>query len=243
MNNVADNSSKPKANEGYCVICKKETRFLEYGSWKRDDYRCQLCNSIPRQRALIYALNLFYADWPSLVIHESSPCGPSSDFLRDKCKSYTASHYFMDIPAGQHKGVYRCENLEKMTFPSDSFDLFITQDVFEHVMRPGPAFAEIARVLKPSGEHVFTLPWYKDKKKSTKRARIENGKIVNLEPPIYHGNPINKTGSLVTYDFGMDLFDIIHNSSGLNTLVYLHEDRKLGLDAEFLEVFISYKTH
>jgi SAM-dependent methyltransferase len=129
-----------------------------------------------------------------------------------------------------------------MTFPSSSFDLFITQDVFEHVMCPDAAFAEIGRVLKPSGAHVFTLPWYKDKNKSTKRACMEKGEIVNLEPPIYHGNPIDKTGALVTYDFGMDLFDYIVKSSGLNTIVYLHEDRNLGLDAEYLEVFISYKS-
>lgn len=243
MNNVAECSNNAKANQGYCIICNKETRFIEYGPWKRDDYRCHRCNSIPRQRALICALNLFYADWPKLVIHESSPCGPSSNFLRDNCKSYSASHYFQDIPAGKYKGGYRCENLEKMTFPSASFDLFITQDVFEHVMRPEVAFAEIARVLKTSGSHVFTLPWYKDKKKSTKRVCMENGEIVNLEPPIYHGNPIDKAGSLVTYDFGMDLFDCINKSSGLNSIVYLHEDRKLGLDAEFMEVFISYKSH
>lgn len=71
---------------------------------------------------------------------------------------------------------------------------------------------------------------------------MEKGEIVNLEPPIYHGNPIDKTGALVTYDFGMDLFDYIVKSSGLNTIVYLHEDRNLGLDAEYLEVFISYKS-
>ena len=44
-----------------------------------------------------------------------------------------------------------------MTFENESFDLFITQDVFEHVMTPNKAFKEIERVLKPGGAHVFTV--------------------------------------------------------------------------------------
>ena len=44
-----------------------------------------------------------------------------------------------------------------MTFQNESFDLFITQDVFEHVMEPNKAFKEIERVLKPGGAHVFTV--------------------------------------------------------------------------------------
>jgi hypothetical protein len=35
------------------------------------------------------------------------------------------------------------EDLEALTFPDESFDLVITQDVFEHVLRPAKAFAEI----------------------------------------------------------------------------------------------------
>ncbi|MGQ0519368.1 class I SAM-dependent methyltransferase, partial [Bacillus sp. D-CC] len=50
----------------------------------------------------------------------------------------------------------RCENLEDMTFQNESFDLFITQDVFEHVMEPKKAFKEIERVLKPGGALLYT---------------------------------------------------------------------------------------
>ena len=89
-----------------------------------------------------------------------------------------------------------------MTFPNESFDLFITQDVFEHVMTPNKAFKEIARVLKPDGAHVFTIPWYHTLTKTIQRAQLNKGVIEHIKEPIYHGNPIDEKGSLVTFDWG-----------------------------------------
>ena len=43
------------------------------------------------------------------------------------------------------------QNLEKLTYEDESFDVVITQDVFEHINEPFQAFKEIARVLKPGG--------------------------------------------------------------------------------------------
>jgi 2-polyprenyl-3-methyl-5-hydroxy-6-metoxy-1,4-benzoquinol methylase len=48
-----------------------------------------------------------------------------------------------------------------MTFGTEQFDLFITQDVMEHVFRPRLAVKEIMRVLKTGGAHIFTAPKHK----------------------------------------------------------------------------------
>ncbi|OTW95586.1 SAM-dependent methyltransferase [Bacillus thuringiensis serovar cameroun] len=205
-----------KHNTGYCVICEKETTFIEHNDWLRDHYLCSTCQSIPRQRALIHVLNTFFPKWNFYNIHESSPVG----------------QYFQGI---------RCENLEDMTFPSESFDLFITQDVFEHVMTPNKAFKEIERVLKPGGAHVFTVPWYHTLTKTVQRARVNKEVIEHIEEPIYHGNPIDENGSLVTFDWGLDMIEYIYTQANMYTTVYLQKDRSLGLDAEFLHVFISTK--
>jgi SAM-dependent methyltransferase len=39
-----------------------------------------------------------------------------------------------------------------------AFDLYLTQDVFEHLFDPAAAFREIARTLRTGGAHVFTTP-------------------------------------------------------------------------------------
>lgn len=229
-----------KKNSGYCVICESETEFIEYNPWLRDHYKCALCDSIPRQRALVNAIDLFGAGWEGKVIHESSPYGQASQYIKRKCKDYSESQYFINIPyGGNHHGV-RCENLEQLTFKNNSFDILITQDVFEHVLNPDLAFKEINRVLKPGGIHIFTMPWY-PKQNTVRRAKYVNNNIKFLMDPIYHGNPVDENGSLVTFDWGIDFPDYIYKHSGMFTTVYLHKDRNLGLDAEFLEVFICKK--
>jgi hypothetical protein len=110
------------------------------------------------------------------------------------------------------------------------------------VFEPAKAFCEIARVLKPGGWHIFTMPWYPGNKQTTQRARLNHdGSVTHLLEPVYHESPIDVRGSLVTFDWGDDFTDLIHSWSGMATTVYLEVDRSTGLAAELLEVFISRK--
>jgi SAM-dependent methyltransferase len=236
------NRFRYKHNTGYCNICEKNTVFIEFGEWLRDYYKCQTCGSIPRNRALVNTMNIFYPFWKELNIHESSPGGPLSEFLEKKAKNYSSSHYYENVPRGSYLGKHRSEDLAQMTFNDNEFDLFITSDVFEHVFEPEKAFREIARILKPGGAHIFTMPWYPDFPVSEKRAFLMNGEIRNLKEPVYHGNPIDEKGSLVTTDWGIDFCDVVFNCSGLCTTIYVKKDRNLGLEGEFMEVFVSRKS-
>lgn len=228
-----------KTNFGWCPICEKETTFIRKAPWLRDHYLCAKCRSIPRFRALIHILQKYFPDYKNLTIHESSPSGPGANKLKKQCSKYTYSFYFPDTMPGNYKENIRCENLENLTFADHSFDLFVTQDVFEHVMNPDKAFAEIARVLRPNGAHVFTVPQYQ--KETFIRAKQTTKGILHIAPKEYHGDPINERGSLVVTEWGVDLPEYIFRHSGLYTTVYLTRDPKLGLDGEFLEVFVSRK--
>jgi SAM-dependent methyltransferase len=229
------------SNIGYCPVCNSQTIFVEMDVWLRDYYRCLKCNSIPRERALMRAIDLFLPKWTSMKIHESSPSAKTSKYMGRKCKDYSYSQYFPNIDSGAYHNGTRCENLEKLTFEDGSFDLFITQDVLEHVNRPDKVFSEIARVLNSNGAHVFTVPLYKELEKSRPRIKIENGKISYLFEPVYHGNPIDSKGSLVTWDYGIDISNFIFEHSGMLTNTYSIKDRHYGIDGEFIDVFISKK--
>lgn len=235
-------SRKLKYNRGYCVCCENDVYFIEQGSWLRDEYVCNKCRSIPRNRALIRTIQKFAPAYKDLHIHESSPGTRSSAYLKRNCKNYTDSQYYPDVaPGTMHKG-FRCENLDKLTFDDNTFDLFVTSDVFEHVMNPEKAFAEIARVLKPGGLHIFTMPWYPELPVTRRRATCDqHGNVIHHMEPIYHGNPVSKDGSLVTIDWGLDFCDKVYEFSGMTTTIYVEIDRSFGLDAKFLEVFISRK--
>jgi hypothetical protein len=226
---------------GFCPICERRTVFIKEGNWLRRHFRCARCLSNPRWRAIISVLENFFPAWRNLSIHESSPGGAASSKIKRECTQCIQTHWFPDVPAGQVKNGYRCENLEQQTFPTASFDLVITQDVFEHILDPARGFAEVARTLKPGGAHVFTIPWYYWKPTLVRAVRESNGSIRHLTKPAYHGNPIDPHGSLVVTEWGSDFCDFIYHCSGLTTTAIHIHDRRQGIEAKFIEVFVSRK--
>jgi len=232
-----------KSNLGECPICEHRTIFVKWDQWLRDNYVCLFCRSIPRQRALIKVLEDEFPNWRNLRIHESSPGGASSDKIKRECLKYEPAQYWPDLSAGSYRDGQRCENLEKMTFKEEVFDLVITQDVFEHIMNPAKAFSEVARILKPGGAHIFTVPWYRGQQTVVRAIESPSGGIEYLKEPVYHSNPIDKKGSLVITDWGDGLSSVIKASSGMNTDIYHFHDPYHGLDAEFLDVFVSRKIN
>ena len=230
-----------RTNFGYCHVCRRKTIFLKTGDWLRDQYLCLFCHSIPRQRALMQLLDKEYPQWRELRMHESSPCGPASEMIRRQCQGYVGSQFFPDVPSGSRLDGVRCENLEMMSFADGEFDLVITQDVFEYVMRPDRAFSEICRSLKPGGAHLFTVPLYRGSKTVT-RAIVATDGVKFFQEPIYHSNPVDDAGSLVVTDWGDDIMDFIASVSGMETTVFSDKNTRFGIDGEFLEVFISRKA-
>ena len=64
-----------------------------------------------------------------------------------------------DITSGQihPQSGYRYEDLEHLTFPDNSFDLFVPKDVMENIFDPKKVFKEIAQVLKPGEVHYYCI--------------------------------------------------------------------------------------
>ena len=228
-------------NLGYCVICERRTMFVWNDTYLRNHYRCVRCSSLPRWRAVIHVLNSSYPDWRDLSILESSPSGVGSEKLKAECARYVPSHFWPNVELGTFFRGTRCEDLTQLTYPDESFDLVVTQDVFEHVLQPERAFSEVARILRPGGSHVFTVPFSRGSKTFV-RAEMTPAGLRYLAPPDYHCNPISNAGALVVTDWGDDLVDIIRRHGHLETEVFEIHDRRLGLDGQYLEVFVSRKA-
>lgn len=162
-------------NIGYCTLCESTTLFVSLNRWLRDNYVCVKCLSIPRQRAIIHVLKNYCDNYTTAKIHESSPSGPTFDYLKKHCENYTYSHFFSKEPLGKNKGNVRNESLECLSFDDNSFDIFITQDVFEHLYNPCIAFKEISRVLRTGGVHLFTVPYYLNMEQTEARISILYG--------------------------------------------------------------------
>jgi SAM-dependent methyltransferase len=217
------------------------TEFLSYDPWLRDNFRCTSCGSIPRHRALLKILELCYPNWSQLTIHESSPSGGgASARLKAECREYLASQYFPDKPFGSLIDGYRNENLEALTFSDKSADIVITQDVLEHVYDPRAVFREVARILRPGGAHIFTVPIV-NKHRPTQLWATKNadGTPQFLHEPEFHGNPVDPKGSPVTMHWGYDIVDYIRDACGLNTVIEYVDDLSRGIRADYSEVLIT----
>jgi SAM-dependent methyltransferase len=52
----------------------------------------------------------------------------------------------------------RSEDLTRLSYPDESFDLVLTSETLEHVPDLDAALGQILRVLRPGGRHIFTVP-------------------------------------------------------------------------------------
>ncbi len=228
-------------HSGFCPICERRTLFFKRGDWWRDQYHCSRCLSIPRHRAIVHVLQEFIPHYRTLRIHESSPSGPTFRKFSSECPYYVPTQFFPNIPSGaMHRG-FRCEDLAKQSFDDESFDIVITQDVLEHLLEPVESLKEICRTLKPGGVHIFTVPWYYWQDTKIRVQKTNNGTKYLTEPD-YHGNPVDEQGSLVVTEWGKDLIDTIYESCKMTTTAIRIVDKRIGVEAKFIEVFISRKT-
>jgi hypothetical protein len=237
-------------HDGFCALCEKSTTFVAEHPYFRNSLKCSLCKTVPRNRAIWHYLNVFAPNWRNQALHESSPGWDLvSQRLTKECGNYVASQYDPAVPFGtvvENSRMlakrYRSENLEDQTFPDNSFDVVVTQDVFEHVFRPDRAILEIARTLKPGGITIMTVPITRKMQPSRRRAELlANGEIRNVLEPQYHGNPLSKDGSLVTIDWGYDIVTYFQHHSGLSFLMLQSDNIDLGIKAELCEVLVGVK--
>lgn len=232
--------------EGFCPICRSPTMFRAADPWFRDHLMCTRCpaGSVPRERALMLVLERFRPNWRSLRIHESSPAPRGvSALLARECLEYIATQFFPEIPGGQvHRG-YRCENIEAQGFADESFDVVVTQDVMEHVFHPNQAYREIYRTLCPGGLYIHTVPIYTEMEHMQKCAILaDDGNVVHLATPEYHGNPVDESGALVTHRYGRDLADLISDWTSFSVEITRFNDRYHGIVGAFTEVVVCQKT-
>ena len=98
-------------------------------------------------------------------------------------------------------------DLSHIDFPDNSFDIFISGDVFEHLPHLDKALGEIHRVLKPGGLLVSSFPFNGNQVNTKLMASLsETAEIIHHGKPEYHGNPVDPAaGSLVFQLPGWDI--------------------------------------
>jgi len=168
--------------------------------------RCLRCFSTFRHRAVGAVLTKLGLGHEARV-YEMSSRGALCRHLRRTFAQVTMSELFDDVVPGGFRDGVQCQDAQRLTYGDAAFDLVTSTEVFEHVPDDRRAFGEIHRVLRPGGVLLFTVPLM-DAATTLERARRENGAIVHLLEPEYHGDRLRGRRKVLAFrTYGLDILD------------------------------------
>lgn len=210
---------------GLCTYCRSSRDFtVSAGVWlgenvnMREGLVCPVCGLSNRLRLLFKAIEEFAGSPDALRQRRAYLAERVTTFyqrLSERVDDVVGSEYLDPrCTPGETRRVglhmVRHEDLCRLSFPDESFDLVIHADVLEHVPDFRGAFAELCRVTRRGGGMFFSVPFLHDRMDDEVRATVRaDGSIVHHLPAVYHGNPIDPQGALAYRTYGWSLLDTL----------------------------------
>jgi len=224
---AAERSLLPDAATGFmlsgqCGLCRTDTAFatsFDYAiqtspdgrllpNWREHlDCRCLFNN---RMRGAMQALLSIVTPVPEARIYVTEQVTRLHGWLATRWPNTVGSEYLgAGYAAGQVIDGVRHEDLCRLSFGGEAFDVVISLDVLEYVGDLAAALAECWRVLAPGGTLSFAAPTQFEEPAVIDRVLAgPDGSLIYLAPPEYHGNPIDpKHGSLCFRTLGLEVLD------------------------------------
>lgn len=194
----------------FCPICEAAKPIIRLND-NEIGIRCTACRSSVVSMSMASVIRSEYANLQNINAYELSARGPLVEYLKRQCKNLTTSEYYADKNRGEVHNDVLCQDVQNLTFDSNSFDLSTSTDVFEHVPDDSLGLKNIYRILKPAGKAIFTVPFWGYE--TVQRATLgKNGKLEYLLPPEYHGDPISTSGRILAFrNYGSDILNLLED--------------------------------
>jgi SAM-dependent methyltransferase len=230
--------------EGFCSLCDAQRSFGCTDDCNpatlslRESLSCDTCHNNARQRAAAQVL-LDCIDPRNDAIYVTEQASYFYLQLSARCRSVRGSEFtsgwgqrfwlWLWLLRHGHKGWLRRETVTRLTFGDRSLDAVVTLDVLEHVPDAKRALAEFARVLRPGGHLVLTVPFYCAQHASEEVARVgADGTVEYMGTPEFHGDPLGG-GVLCFHHFGWDLLESMRNAGFSEAVALRVRDPASGL--------------
>jgi SAM-dependent methyltransferase len=245
------------ALDGDCALCAQPTRFALVGgaepNW-RESQTCAHCGLISRVR---FAFQL--ADLRALrrggaiyLTEQTTPAyfwllkagfdATGSEYVEDPARREMLSDYIRTMTGGLERRL-RHEDVTRLGFPDARFDRLFSFDVLEHVPDHRAALREFARVLRPGGLAIVTVPFDVNASASLRRASIgPDGRVVHHVEPEYHGDPVADAGCLAFHTFSWDLLEDFRAAGFDAVELALGRDARGGLRGLQLAIVASRRA-
>lgn len=136
-----------------CPFCGWKAKiFLPFGVKPRKNARCPKCGSLERHRLYyLYLKEILPKDKQLKVIHFAP-----EKIITSLLKSYSNIEY-LSIDIEPHRAM-KTEDITRLTFSDNSFDIIFCSHVLEHVENDRKAMQELFRILKPGGFAILQVP-------------------------------------------------------------------------------------
>lgn len=206
---------------GHCPVCEAPRNFMPPQEGMRPDtsfresLHCETCRSISRHRAAIAVLQQELPDARYARVYITEQASMLFVALRKRMRRLAGSEFVRgfrkrrQLSAWLHsqgcRSFVRFQDITALSFRRGSKQAVVSFDVLEHVPDYRQALREFARVLKPGGVLVMTVPFYAASAHSQIVAFIgADGEVETLGDPEYHGDPLSR-GVLCFHHLGWDL--------------------------------------
>jgi len=153
---------------------------------EREGTRCQNCRMSKRVRMLLWSIRKLYPDFnPLHILHLNQTNELSKVF--SEVRSLTETEYNADRELGAEINGVSNQDMCRLTFDSNLFDLVLHSETLEHILDYEQALSEAWRVLKPGGWHVYSIPLLHERTTRQRIMKDHTGRTINLLPLSTHG--------------------------------------------------------
>jgi SAM-dependent methyltransferase len=190
-----------------CLACERMSVFLRTYDTQEAEC-CMRCGANLRYEMLAQLIRSKFGDrLKSMSVMELDPNSPLRHVLRNAA-TYIRTYYKVGDEGGSIRAIdgAQAEDITNLTLGNAFLDLIVSSDVLEHVPDLHRAFEESARVLKPGGVHLFTVPVCRV---TERRAILVDDGIQHLMSAEYHLDPLDTKGILAFWNIGFDLPEVI----------------------------------
>lgn len=209
---------------GVCALCGTERGFaadvVMHGP--REGLACSHCGCNARQRAAAAVLLDALAAPAAARVYATEQGSRFHVALRPRLGRLLGSEFRPSLQRRLRLSLWllrrgvpawvRDEDVTALRLRDAAFDGVVSLDVLEHVPDYRTALREFARVLRPGGVLVLTVPFYDDAADNVQIARLgPDGAVEHLGAPEFHGDPL-RGGVVCFHHFGWALLDAMREA-------------------------------
>jgi SAM-dependent methyltransferase len=212
---LVKDTSKAKTLPGFSYPAGRMVNFtidtsllLSDGTYNlRETVNCPETFFNTRMRAAIQAVEMH--EGPDAAMYVMEQKTPLFRHLLACYPNCVGSEYLGDAVAlgATDAAGLRNEDATRLTFQNADFDCLLSFEVLEHIPDFRAALREARRVLRDGGRFYFTAPFIPTSNDHLIRAKVEDGKIVHILEPEWHGDPVTGHGILCFQHFGWSIVD------------------------------------